>query len=169
MNQNSCMIEVHDATETDLSEILGIYNDIILNTTAVFDDVPHTLDMRKEWFRSRKAEGFPVFVAKENDEVVGFSSIGPFRNWRGYRYSVENSVYVAAGKRGHGIGKLLLPPLIKAAGDMNKHCIVAGIDAANEASVTLHKSFGFVEVAYLKEVGYKFERWLDLRFLQLMI
>jgi L-amino acid N-acyltransferase YncA len=163
------MIGIHDAMEADLPEMLSIYNDIILNTTAVFDYDAHTLEMRKEWFAARKAEGFPVSVAKENGKVVGFSSIGPFRKWGAYQYSVENSLYVAAGFRGKGIGKLLLKELIDAAKQLKKHTIIAGIGGPNEASIALHKSFGFKEVACLKEVGYKFNQWLDLRFLQLMI
>ncbi len=161
-------MEIRNAKETDLPQMLDIYNEIIANTTAVFQYDPHTLDMRKEWFAQKQKEGFPVFVAEENCEVVGFSTIGAFRNWQAYKYSVENSVYVRADQRGKGIGKLLLQPLIDAASQMGMHTIIAGIDASNETSIALHKQFGFVEVAYFKEVGYKFGRWLDLIFLQLV-
>src|SRR6185503_11833404 len=98
-----------------------------------------------------------------------YSTFGQFRNWQAYKYSVENSVYVKAGHRGRGISKLLLQPLIDSAKKMGMHTIIAGIVADNEASLALHKKFGFVEVAHFKEVGYKFEKWLDLKFLQLMI
>jgi L-amino acid N-acyltransferase YncA len=110
-----------------------------------------------------------VFVAEEDGKILGFSSIGPFRAWAAYKYSVENSVYVAAEVRGKGIGKLLIPPLIDASKKMGMHTIIAGIDASNEASLKLHKSFGFEEVAHFKEVGWKFEGWLDLKFLQLIV
>jgi phosphinothricin acetyltransferase len=125
--------------------------------------------MRKQWFETKKQQGFPVFVAEEDGRILGFSSIGPFRAWAAYKYSVENSIYVDATVRGKGIGKLLIPPLIEAAKKLNMHTIIAGIDNSNEASLKLHKSFGFKEVAHFKEVGWKFERWLDLKFLQLMI
>ncbi len=163
------MITIRQADEIDLPQILEIYNDVILNTTAVYDYEPHTLEMRKQWFETKQQQGFPVFVAEEENEVVGFSSFGPFRAWAAYKYSVENSVYVKADKRGKGIGKLLLPLLIDAAKELNMHTIIASIDATNDASLKLHKSFGFVEVAHFKEVGYKFGRWLDLKFLQLII
>jgi L-amino acid N-acyltransferase YncA len=163
------MVQIRSAVDADLPQMLDIYNEIIANTTAVFQYDLHTLEMRKEWFEQKKKEGFPVFVAEENDEVVGFSTIGAFRNWQAYKFSVENSIYVKADKRGKGIGKLLLQPLIDAAKEMGMHTIIAGIDASNETSIALHKQFGFVEVAYFKEVGYKFERWLDLKFLQLII
>jgi L-amino acid N-acyltransferase YncA len=162
------MINIRRAIEDDLQQMLVIYNEIIANTTAVFQYDLHTLEMRKEWFAQKQKEGFPVFVAQENEELVGFSTIGAFRNWQAYKFSVENSVYVKADKRGKGIGKLLLKPLIDAAKQMGMHTIIAGIDASNETSVALHKQFGFVEVAYFKEVGYKFDRWLDLKFLQLI-
>ena len=163
------MIHIRKAVENDLPQLLSIYNDIILNTTAVYDYEPHTLEMRKQWFETKKQQSFPVFVAEEEGKILGFSSIGPFRAWAAYKYSVENSVYVAAEARGKGIGKLLLPPLIEAAKKLQSHTIIAGIDATNEASLRLHKSFGFKEVAHFKEVGWKFERWLDLKFLQLMV
>ena len=110
-----------------------------------------------------------MFVAEEEGKLVGFSSIGPFRNWAAYKYSVENSIYVDTAYRGKGIGKLLLSPLIDAARQLQMHTVIAGIDATNEASLRLHKSFGLTETAHFKQVGYKFGRWLDLKFLQLML
>ena len=164
-----CMIIIRHATENDLPQILEIYNEIILNTTAVYYYEPHTLEMRKEWFDGRKKEGFPVFVAEEGGKVLGMSSIGPFRVPTAYKFSVENIVHVAAHARGKGVGKLLMPPIIEAAKEMNMHAIIAGIDATNEVSLHLHKNFGFEEVAHFKQVGYKFGRWLDLKFLELIL
>ena len=166
--RNNNMI-IRLAEEKDLPQMLEIYNDIILNTTAVYDYEPHTLEMRKQWFKTKQQQGFPVFVAEEENNIVGFSSFGPFRVWAAYKYSVENSVYVKSSEREKGIGKLLMPPLIDAAKKLNMHTIIAGIDATNEASLKLHRSFGFEEVAHFKEVGYKFGRWLDLKFLQLVL
>ena len=163
------MIQIRKAVEKDLEEMLVIYNDVIINTTAVYDYKGHTMEMRRQWFATKHQQGFPVFVAEENGKVVGFSSIGPFRAWAAYKYSVENSVYVASDQRGKGIGKLLIPPLINAAKQMDMHTIIAGIDATNDVSVRLHKNFGFEEVAHFKQVGYKFGRWLDLKFLQLIL
>lgn len=163
------MITIKQATAADLPAILEIYNDVIVNTTAVYDYNPHTLAMRQQWFETKQQQGFPVFVAEENGEVLGFSSIGPFRAWAAYQYTVENSIYVAAAARGRGIAKLLMPPLIDAARQLKLHTMVAGIDASNEVSIVLHKKFGFKEVAHFTEVGYKFNRWLDLKFLQLIL
>lgn len=163
------MIATRNATENDLAEILIIYNEVITNTTAIYDYEPHTMNMREKWYETKKQQGIPVFVATENGEVVGFSSYGPFRAWPAYKYSVENSVYVAASHRGNGIGKLLIQPVIDSATEKGMHTILAGIDASNEASIHLHRQFGFKKVAYLKEVGFKFNKWLDLVFMQLVL
>ena len=163
------MIQVRKAIEADIPGMLAIYNDIIENTTAVYDYKPHSLEMRMNWFSEKTKSGFPVFVAETDGIVAGFSSIGPFRNWAAYKYSVENSVYVSAAYRGKGIGRLLLKPLISAAEGMNMHTIIASIDDTNLTSLRLHESFGFKEVANFQEVGFKFGRWLNLKFLQLML
>jgi L-amino acid N-acyltransferase len=163
------MIRIRHAEEADLPQILDIYNEVIINTTAVYDYEPHTLEMRKQWFNTKKEQGFPVFVAAEQEQILGLSSFGPFRAWAAYQYSIENSVYVAASARGNGVGKLLIPPLVAAAREMKMHTIIASIDATNNASLRLHRHFGFEEVAHFKEVGWKFGRWLDLKFLQLML
>ena len=160
-------IKIREAIEDDLPAMLVIYNDIIINTTAVWHEEPHTLAMRQEWFNQRKQQGFPIFVATENTQIMGFSTIGPFRPWHGYRYTVENSVYVATESRGKGIARLLMPPIIDAARELKLHAIVAGIEATNTISIALHNKFGFVEVAHFKEVGFKFGRWMDLKFLEL--
>jgi phosphinothricin acetyltransferase len=163
------MMEVRLATLEDVKGILTIYNDIILNTTAVYDYRPHSLHMRLNWLKKKQEDGFPVFVASENGEIAGFSSFGPFRNWAAYKYSVENSVYVAAAHRGKGIGRLLMAPLIDSAKKMEMHVIIAGIDSLNESSLRLHRSFGFEEVAHFRQVGFKLGKWLDLKFLQLIL
>lgn len=163
------MIEIKLATEADLPQILEIYNDIILNTTAVYDYEPHTLEMRKQWFNTKQQQGFPVFIALDSHKIAGFSSLGPFRAWAGYQYSVENSVYVSKNHREKGIAKMLMLPLIVAAKALGMHTIIAAVDATNEASIKLHNHFGFIETAHMKAVGFKFGEWLDLKFLQLIL
>jgi phosphinothricin acetyltransferase len=163
------MITIRPAREADLPEILEIYNHVILNTTAVYAYEPHTLEMRKAWYEAKIRDGHPLIVAEDAGRVVGLSTYGPFRAWPAYKYTVENSVYVAADRRGKGIARLLIQPLIDTARSQHYHAIIAGIDAANEASLRLHRSFGFEEVAHFREVGYKFGRWLDLKFLELLL
>ncbi len=166
---NKNKVIIREATREDLPQVLDIYNDVILHTTAVYNYDPHTLEMRTEWFETKQQQGFPVFVAEEGKVIIGFSSFGPFRAWQAYQYTVENSVYVKNDCRGKGVGKMLMKPLIETAKNLGLHAMVAGIDASNEVSLALHKQFGFIEVAHFKEVGYKFNRWLDLKFMELIL
>ncbi len=163
------MVTVRNALDKDLPAMLEIYNEIILNTMAVWHEQPHTLAMREEWFLLKKQQGFPVLVAESNGLILGFCTIATFRPWSGFRFTVENSVYVRAESRGQGVAKLLLPPLIAAAKELQIHAMVAGIEATNEASIAVHEKLGFIEVAHFKEVGYKFGRWMDLKFLELIL
>ena len=167
------MFGIRPATADDLPAILAIYNDAILTTTAVYQYQPHTLAMRAAWLADKQAHGFPVLVATHADvhgaTVIGFSALGSFRAAAAYHYTVENSVYVAAEWRGQGVGRLLLAPLIDAARAMDAHSIIAVIDADNAVSVRLHRAFGFVEAGHFRQVVYKFGRWLDLKFLQLVL
>jgi phosphinothricin acetyltransferase len=163
------MALIRPAGESDLPAILEIYNDIIARTTAVYDYAPHTLAMRREWFLGLQSWRLPVLAAVDAERLIGFGSLAPFRKWGAYKYSVESSIYVAADRRGQGIGAQLLAPLIDAARQRQMHTIIAGIDAQNDASIRLHARFGFREVARFRQVGFKFDRWLDLIFMQLML
>jgi len=162
-------MEVRDATEADLPAILGIINEATLNTTAVWGIAPTTLEARHAWWRDRIDAGFPVLVAVEDGNVLGFASYGSFRPWEGYKHTVEHSVYVDASARGKGVGRVLLAALIDHATAAGKHVMVAGIDASNAVSIRLHEAQGFVGVGTLTQVGRKFDRWLDLLFMQRML
>lgn len=162
-------MRIREAIYGDLPQMLDIYNHVILHTTAVYDYEPHTLDMRRQWWEAKRAQGYPVLVAEDEGRIAGFSSYGPFRAWAAYQFTVENSVYVSDSFRGRGLGKQLLVPLIELAKEKGYHAMIAGIDATNEASLRLHQQLGFQEVALLKEVGWKFDRWLDLKLLQRLL
>jgi L-amino acid N-acyltransferase len=165
----SAQFAISDAARSQLPEILAIYNEVIRNSTAVFSDTEVTLENRQAWFDSKASLGFPVLVATDATGVVGFGTFGEFRSWPGYRYSVEHSVHVRADRRRRGAGTALVLALLDAAARMQKHVMVAGIDAHNGASITLHESLGFEVVGHLREVAFKFGRWLDLKLLQRFI
>jgi phosphinothricin acetyltransferase len=159
-------MDIRDATENDLPGLLAIYNDVIATSTAVYSYVPVTLEDRTQWWRARVAQGYPVLVATDGSGVLGFSTFGDFRTWPGYRFTVEHSVHVRADCRGQGIGKELVKALFPRAGALGKHVMIAGVDAANDASIRFHERLGFEKAGHLREVGHKFDRWLDLVFLQ---
>jgi phosphinothricin acetyltransferase len=160
---------IRHAEAGDLAGILAIYNDVIASSTAVYTETPATLEDRRTWWAERTKQGFDVFVAVEGGEVVGFASFGPFRPWPGYRFTVEHSVHVRADRRGTGVGTALMHEIIAAARRQNKHVLIAGVDAQNTASIQFHERLGFERVAHFRQVGFKFGRWLDLVFLQLML
>jgi L-amino acid N-acyltransferase YncA len=162
-------MDIREASEADAPGILRIYNDAVLHTTAIWNEQPSSLEARHAWLAERRQSGFPVLVATDGAEVLGYASFGAFRPWDGYRHTVEHSVYVDRAARRGGVGRALVEALIERARAMGKHVMVAGIEATNEPSLRLHAGLGFVEAGHLKSVGRKFDRWLDLVFMQLML
>ena len=152
------------------SAIVEILNDAILNSTALYDYEARTSENMAAWFKTKADGRFPVIGAvDERGELLGFASYGTFRPWPAYKYSVEHSVYVHANRRGHGVGLALLRALIARAGEQQYHVMVGGIDRDNRASIALHEKLGFVHTGTLPQVGFKFGRWLDLAFYQLLL
>lgn len=150
--------------------ILAIFNDAIVNSTALYDYKPRTIEMMAGWFDAKSKGKFPV-IGIENDsgELMGFGSYGTFRAWPAYKYSVEHSVYVGAPFRRQGVGRRVLQELIAAAQGQNYHVLVGGIDATNSVSIRLHESLGFSYCGTIRQAGFKFSRWLDLSFYQLLL
>ena len=157
-------------TEAHLPAIMAIYNDAILTTTALYEYAPRTEAVMREWFATRARDGIPVLgIEWEPGVLAGFATWGPFRPRAAYKYSAEHSVYVDERFRGEGVGRQLLQALIAEAKKKDLHMLVAGIDATNVASVALHSSLGFRCCGTVREAGYKFGRWLDLEFWQLIL
>jgi L-amino acid N-acyltransferase len=165
-------MKVRPAERDDLPQILEIYNEAVLNTTASYDYEPRTLEHRITWYEEHLRNNNPVFVAQSqalHGRVVGWSALNPFHSRIGYRFTAENSIYVAADQRGQGIGKLLMAPLLDAAKERELRAIIAVIDAENKVSIRLHARFGFEKVAHLKQVGFKFDRWLDVIYMERLV
>lgn len=150
--------------------ILAILNDAIINSTALYDYKPRTIEMMAGWFDAKLKGKFPIIgIVDDSGELMGFGSYGTFRAWPAYKYSVEHSVYVDARFRRRGVGHLILKQLIEAARDQDYHLLVGGIDATNTASIALHEKLGFSYCGTIRQVGFKFGRWLDLLFYQLTL
>lgn len=151
-------------------QILAIFNDAILHSTALYDYKPRTIESMELWFENKQKGNFPVIgIVSESGELMGFASYGTFRAWPAYKYSVEHSIYVAAEHRGRGLGKQLLQQVIHEACAQEYHALIGGIDSQNAASIQLHRQFGFQHAGTLRQVGFKFGRWLDLDFYQLIL
>ena len=165
LNIVQCTHERHAAA------ILDIFNDAIVNSTALYDYQPRTTQNMVSWFEAKRAGGFPVIgIEDAQGRLLGFCSWGSFRAYPAYKYTVEHSVYVHPEHRGRGLGQQLMDLLIAEAkhrGDV--HALIGAIDAANEGSIALHKRLGFEHVGQLPQVGFKFGRWLDLAFYQLTL
>ena len=164
MNLIPCTFEKHAPA------ILAIFNDAIANSTALYEYQPRTMDTMRAWFETKAKGGFPVLgLEAEGGTLMGFASYGAFRAFAAYKYTVEHSVYVDARFRGRGVGRRLLGEIVDAAKARQVHMMIGGIDAENAASIALHKSLGFTHCASIKQAGFKFGRWLDLDFYQLLL
>lgn len=164
MNLVSCTPQHHS------DAILAILNEAIANSTALYDYKPRTAENMVAWFEGKSHGRYPVIGAEnERGELIGFASYGTFRAWPAYKYTVEHSVYVDAKSRGSGVGRKLLTALIEAAGNQDYHVMVGGIDASNAVSIRLHESLGFTACGIVRHAGFKFGRWLDLAFYQLIL
>ena len=142
----------------------------VLHTTASYDYEPRTLAHRVEWFDAHERDGYAVLVAEDaSGAVVGWAALNRFHDRVGYRFTAENSVYVAEAWRGRGVGARLLGPLMEAAEAQGLRAVLAVIDAQNEASIRLHARFGFERVGLFRQVGFKFGRWLDVAYMERLL
>lgn len=163
------MAVVRDARPADLPALLEIYNDAVVHTTASWDLLPWTPVEHAEWYATKAGRDHPVLVADDDGDVLGYAAYGPFRPKAGYAATMEHSVYVRPDAQGRGIGRTLLVAVIERARAAGVHALVGGLSADNEVSLLLHRSLGFIEVGRLPEVGRKFDRWLDLVLVQLIL
>ena len=162
-------MSIRFASKADCAAIAEIYNHAVLHTAAIWNDQTVDTENRIAWFEARQLMGYPVLVSEENGVVTGYASFGDWRNFDGFRHTVEHSVYVHPEHQGQGLGRALLSRLIEEARVCGKHVMVAGIESQNQASLHLHSTLGFNITAQMPQVGTKFGRWLDLTFMQLQL
>jgi phosphinothricin acetyltransferase len=156
-------IVIRRAEQGDLPALLAIYNHYVRETPATFDIEPRTLAQRQAWFDSFAATGrYQCFVAVKDGEAVGSASSHPYKDRAAYDPTVASGVYLAPGARGQGLGRKLYAALFEALAREDVHRVSAGITLPNEASVRLHRGFGFEPVGIYREVGRKFGRFWDV-------
>ena len=158
---------IRPATATDIAAITAIYNDVISTTNAIYREDEVDVSERMAWYEDKLAHGFPVIVAEQQGQVVGYGVFGSFRFGGGYNHTVEHSVHVASHLRGQGIGKKILEDLIDRARRQNRLIMVAAIDSTNTQSIGMHVAYGFVESARMPRVAKKHGNFLDLVLMQL--
>ena len=161
-------MNLREARGDDLEAINAIYNHYVVRSTCTYQETPESIEGRREWF-GRHGAAHPVIVAESEGQVVGWASLSVYHARSAYRFTVEDSVYVTDASRGRGIGAALLLNLIERARSIGHHAIVAGIDAGQAASIALHARCGFVEVGRFRQVGRKFDQWLDVTYMELLL
>lgn len=162
-------MSIRFASKEDCAAIAEIYNHAVLHTAAIWNEQTVDAENRISWYEARQLMGYPVLVSEDRGVITGYASFGDWRNFEGFRHTVEHSVYVHPQHQGKGLGRALLSRLIDEARACGKHVMVAGIESQNQASLHLHSALGFTLTAQMPQVGTKFGRWLDLTFMQLQL
>jgi phosphinothricin acetyltransferase len=161
-------MNIRSAALADAAQIAEIYNYYIKTSHATFE--LETIDAAEMQTRIREGfdKNYPFLVCEENEEILGYAYGRQFRPRRAYQHSIEVSVYIKNGAEGNGVGTNLYRELLGAVLAKDFHVIIAGISLPNDASVKLHEKFGFEKVAHFREVGFKFGRWIDVGYWELL-
>jgi L-amino acid N-acyltransferase YncA len=156
------------AGRADLAAINAVYNHYVRASTCTFQVAPETDEGRAAWLAAH-GPYHPATVAELDGEVVGWGALSPYHTREAYRQTVEDSVYVRHDRLGRGVGTALLADLLARAGQLRYHAVIALVVAEQAQSLRLHESFGFETVGRLREVGRKFDRWLDVVLMQRLL
>lgn len=161
-------MRIRKASEQDLPAITAIYNHAIAHTVATFDTELKSQEDRKAWLLEH-SDTYPVLVAVVDNETIGWASLSRWSTRAAYDGTVEISIYFSEQHQGKGYGNLLMTAILDAPKNANLHTVIARISEGNATSIHLHKKFGFEPTGTLKEVGYKFNRYIDVHMMQLML
>lgn len=159
-------LHIREATEADAPAIARIYNHYITQTIITFEEDPVTAADIRQRIREVRLSGLPWLVGEQDNDMTGYAYAGKWKTRCAYRFSTEVTIYVSPGHTGHGTGTRLYTRLLKEMKDRNLHAAVGGIALPNEKSIALHEKLGFTKVAHFKEIGFKFDRWIDVGYWQ---
>jgi phosphinothricin acetyltransferase len=163
-------VVVRDATEADMDQVQAIYAYYVAKSAATFEEVPPSVEEMRARQAKVQGRGMPYLVAEDKGEVVGFCYAGFWRERSAYRYTVEDSIYVAPFVQGRGVGRALLDELIERCTGLGYRRMIAVIgDSANQGSISLHRALGFRQEGVLRGVGLKFGRWVDVVIMHRML
>ena len=159
---------IRDARLEDMPDVREIYNPYVANSTVTFDEVAQSLRETRSKFQHLKKLGMPYLVAESpSQQILGYAYVYPWKEKAAYRFTVENSIYLRAASTGKGLGRVLMGELITASKAAGLKEIIAVIaDKGAEASIKMHRDFGFKEIGRMGKVGFKFERWLGTVLMQ---
>jgi L-amino acid N-acyltransferase YncA len=162
-------MHIRDVIETDLLAILEIHNDAILTSTANWNYHPDTLEGRADLLKELRAKNHCFIAAFEDETLLGYAYFNDFRKRDAYYKTVEHSVYVHKNHHRKGVARSLMVELMNAAQRTQKHVMIGALEASNEPSIALHIALGFIETGRLQQIGYKFNRYMDLVLMQKLI
>lgn len=151
---------------SDASALAEIYNVYVRDTVITFEETPVSSDDMANRIQKRANDGLPWLVVEQDKTILGYAYAAPWRERSAYRFSVEVSVYLDANQKQKGLGSALYQALFDALEKTEVHAALAGIALPNDASIGLHEKFGMKQVAHLPEVGFKFDRWVDVAYWQ---
>ena len=157
---------IRAATPEDAASVAAIYNHYVAHTVVTFDEEPISAAEFTRRIESTQSAAFPWLVAEEAGRVMGYAYAAPWKARSAYRFSAEVTVYLAPEAAGRGIGSGLYAQIFPVLKDRGIHAVMGGIALPNEASVALHEKFGMRKVAHFQEVGFKFDRWIDVGYWQ---
>lgn len=163
---SSMDILVRPASDSDAEAIARIYNHYILDTTITFEEQPLSPEAMAERIRAIASAGLPWLVAEQRGQVAGYAYASKWQGRCAYRFTVESTVYLDPAALGQGLGSQLYQALLAQLRDGSMHVVIGGIALPNPASVALHERLGFEKVAHFKEVGFKFDHWIDVGYWQ---
>lgn len=161
--------QIRPIVEADAEQICGIYNHFVLNSTITFEELPVTSAEMANRIRNTQSASLPWLVSAVDGQILGYACAHRWKERAAYRHSAEITVYVQHGLDRAGIGTQLYDHLLPAVKSCDMHAVIGGVALPNEASIKLHQKFGFEKVAHFKEVGFKFNRWIDVAYWQLTL
>lgn len=162
-------IVIREVTPHNAAKITSIYNPYVTETVITFEEIPVTIAEMQSRIENLLNSGFPYIAAEKDNQMIGYAYAGQWRARSAYRHTVETSIYLAQENTGHGVGTILYKELLERLKRMEVHVVLGGITLPNPVSMQLHEKLGFTKVAHFNEAGYKFGRWLDVGFWQLIL